>query len=365
MKREKLSLELRVGIFVIITIFLAGAFIVSQATTGKYRGYEIGILFDYVGGLESGSPVRVSGVRAGEVKQIDILYEAQPKVLVRAKIRPDIKISTGSRITIQTLGLIGEKYIEITPSPDKKYIQPGEIVEGESPLSMEKLAEASQSMIVGLTSILSDINKITGDKDFQHNIRSVVADASSTMKKIDKLTEMLAGTSKKIEEAVASNSPKLQELLGNTNELVVSSKGRLNEALDEIKQFASAGTKAAESFEDIQKAAISFDKMSTNLQELIWKIQNEGLFARLMKEEELVDQIKYEVLLLHNATTQFTETAEKLNETSTDIRRIISDVEAGKGTAGKLLRDEELYNNLNDFVKDIKANPWKLFIRRR
>ncbi len=64
MKRERISLELRVGLFVIIAILLAAVLIMTQATAGKYKGYEIGILFDYVGGLESGSPVRVSGVRA-------------------------------------------------------------------------------------------------------------------------------------------------------------------------------------------------------------------------------------------------------------------------------------------------------------
>ncbi|HOL21247.1 MAG TPA: MlaD family protein [bacterium] len=372
MKRDKLSLELRVGIFVIITIILAGVFIVTQATTGKYRGYEIGILFDYVGGLESGSPVRVSGVRAGEVKEIEILYEAQPKVLARVKIRHDIKISTGSRITIQTLGLIGEKYIEITPSPEKKYIQPGEIVEGENPLSVEKLVEAGQNMVIGLNNVLSDISKITSDRALQENIKSVIGQAATaintietTFADIEKLTLTIGETSKKVDSAISINAPKLEELLNNTNELVSSGKTRMEETMDEIKRFASAGTKAAESFEDIQKAAISFDKMSTDMQDFLWRIQNEGLIARLMKEEELVDQIKHELLLLHNATTQFSDTAERINQISVELNRIVSDVEKGKGTAGKLLRDEELYNNLNDFVKDIKEHPWKLFIRRK
>ncbi|MCX8081855.1 MAG: MlaD family protein [bacterium] len=361
MKRDKLSLELRVGIFVVITILLAGIFIVTQATTAKYRGYEIGIMFDYVGGLESGSPVRVSGVRVGEVKQIEILYEAQPKVLAKVKIRSDIKISTGSKITIQTLGLIGEKYIEITPSAEKKYIQPGEIVEGENPLTMEKLIEAGQNMIIGLNGILTDIDSITGDETFRNNIKSVVADASSTIKKVDILMTNLTETSEKVNRIVTANASKIEELINNTNEFMASGKT----TMDEIKKFASAGQQAAESFEDIQKAATSFDKLSRDLQEFLWKIQNEGAFARLMKEEEIVDQLKYELQLLSDATLRFTEASGRISEATISLNNIISDVEKGKGTAGKLLRDEELYNNLNDFVKDIKAHPWKLFIRRK
>lgn len=361
MKRDKLTLELKAGIFVIITILLAIVFIISQATTGKYRGYEIGIMFDYVGGLENGSPVRVSGVRAGEVKQIDIIYEAQPKVLARVKIRPDIKISRGSRITIQTLGLIGEKYIEIIPSPEKKYIQPGEIVEGENPLTVEKLIEAGQNMIIGLNRVLSDIDTITGDKQFTENVKSVFVVAASTIGKVEKLTENLTDTTEKINNLVSDNAARIEEMINNTSEFMVSSKT----AMDEIKKFASAGTEAATSFEDIKKAANSFEKVSSDIQEFLWKIQNEGAFARLMKEEEIIDQLKYELQLLSDATVRFREASEKISDATIEINRIISDVGKGKGTAGKLLRDEELYNNLNDFVKDIKEHPWKLLIRRK
>lgn len=372
MKRDKLSLELRVGIFVFITLILIMVFIISQATAGRYRGYEIGIMFDYVGGLESGSPVRVSGVRVGEVRRIDILYEAQPKVLTRVKIRPDIKISAGSRITIQTLGLIGEKYIEITPATAKKYIQPGEIVEGESPLTMEKLVEAGQNMVIGLNSILTDIRSITGDKNFQENIKSAVAQASSAINKIDKtftkiedLTAMIAETGKKIDNAISTSAPKLEELLDNTNQLVSSGKLKMEETLDEIKRFAEEGTEAAKSFEEIKNAAISINKTAEDVQTFLHKIQSEGLVARLMKEEELVDQIKYEMALLHSATAQFTDAVSRIIEVSNGLNRIVADIEGGKGTIGKLLKEEELYNNLNDFVEDIKKNPWKLFIRRR
>ncbi|MCM8762505.1 MAG: MlaD family protein [Candidatus Omnitrophica bacterium] len=361
MKRDKLSLEVRVGIFVIITILLAAVFIVTQATTGKYRGYEIGVIFDYVGGLESGSPVRVSGVRAGEVKKIEILYEAQPKVLARVKIRPDIKISTGSRITIQTLGLIGEKYIEITPSPEKKYIEPGEIVEGENPLSMEKLVEAGQNMIIGLNRILTDIDTITGDKAFRENVKSVFAEASSMVKKMETLTANLTDTTEKINKIVSDNATKIGQVVDNANEFMISSR----ETMDEFKKFAERGEKAAESFEDIKKAATSFEKMATDMDEFLWKIQNQGVLAKLMKEEEIVYQLKYQLQLLHNATGRFIEASERISEATINLNKIISDVEKGKGTAGKLLRDEELYNNLNDFVKDIKEHPWKLFIRRK
>jgi len=372
MKRNKLSLELRVGIFVIATIVCIVLFIATQAASSKYRGYEIGVMFDYVSGLETGSPVRVSGVRAGEVRQIEILYDVQPKVIAKLRLRQDIKISSHSRITIQTFGIIGEKYIEITPSSDKKYIQPGEIIEGENPLTMEKLAEAGQNIIVRLNDVLSDIGEITGDKEIRGNLRSVLNESASAITKIDKtftqiegLTATLNQTSETMQKTISANAPKMELLLDNTNEFVTSGKVKMEETLDEIKRFASAGTTAAESFSDMQKAAVSFSDLSKEMQNFVVRLQNEGFFARMMKDEDIFDNLKEELSTLQEATKQFKQTSETINEVSTNMNTIVSDMKDGKGTVGKFMRSDQLYRDVEAFVQDIKANPWKLLFRKR
>jgi phospholipid/cholesterol/gamma-HCH transport system substrate-binding protein len=372
MKKEKLSLELRVGIFVIATIFAVILFVFTQATSSKYRGYEIGVLFDYVSGLETGSPVRVSGVRAGEVKNIEILYEEKPKVLAKLRLRQDIKIGKHSRITIQTLGIIGEKYIEIAPSSNKEYVMAGEIVDGENPLSLERLAEASQSIVMRLNDVITDVSKLTGDEALQENVKLVVNNSASAIKRIDSafekiewLADTVVETNEKTQAILSRSAPKVESLLDNTNELVVSTKTNVETTLDEIQRFAKAGTEAAESLKEIKETAVAFGEVAADMQGFIFQLQNEGLIARMMKEEELVDQIKHEVVLLHEATQQFTETAGTMNELSGNMNTIVSDLKDGKGSVGMFLRSDELYRDVSDFVKDIKENPWKMFIRRR
>jgi len=44
---------------------------------------------------------------------------------------------------------------------------------------------------------------------------------------------------------------------------------------------------------------------------------------------------------------------------------IVSDLKNGQGTAGMFLRSDEIYKDVSAFIKDIKENPWKLFLRRR
>ncbi len=372
MKKERLSLELRVGTFIVITILAVILFIFMQATKSNYRGYEIGVLFDYVSGLETGSPVRVSGVRVGEVRSIEILYDAQPKVLAKLRLRHDIKIDRYSRVTIQTLGIIGEKYIEISPSSCKEYVNSGETIKGENPLSIEKLAEASQSIVIRLNNMLADISRITGDEELRDNFRNVVNNSASAIKRIDSaferiewLADTVVETNEKTQDILARTAPKIDVLLDNTNELVVSGKTKIEGTLDEIKQFAQAGTVAAESLKEIKGTAVAFEKVAADVQGLISNLQSKGLVARLLKEEELVDQIKHEVVLLQETTQQFKETAEQFGNVSSDMNIIVSGLKEGEGTMGKLLRSDELYMDIHGLIKDIRANPWRIFLRRK
>jgi len=372
MKKEKFSLELRVGIFIVAGIVAILMFVFTQATRSKYRGYEIGVTFDYVSGLENGSPVRVSGVRAGEVRDIQILYETQPKVLAKLRLRQDIKIGRYSRVTIQTLGIIGEKYIEITPSSCKEYVQQGETIEGENPLSIEKLAEASESIVVRLNDVLEDISRLTGDEELRNNFKNVINNSASAIKRIDSafekiewLADTVVETNEKTQGLLTRTGPKVDTLLDNTNELVVSGKAKIEGTLDEIKRFAEAGTDAAESLKEVKETAIAFEEVAADLRGFISDLQSKGLIARMMKEEELVDQVKHEGVLLHEATQQFKETAETMNTVSENMNVIVSGVKEGQGTVGKLLRSDDLYMDISGLIKDIRENPWRILFKRK
>ena len=73
----------------------------------------------------------------------------------------------------------------------------------------------------------------------------------------------------------------------------------------------------------------------------------------LMGDEEFRSKLKENV-------TGFSELIVSLKEVSASLDEILSRLERGEGTIGKLLTDETIYNDLRDLVKDIKANPWKL-----
>jgi phospholipid/cholesterol/gamma-HCH transport system substrate-binding protein len=137
MKRS--VLDLSVGVFVLIGLLAVGWLSVRLGRVDFLgsRGYVVSADFSSVGGLKTGSPVEIAGVEIGQVDAIK-LVDDQARVVMT--IRRDIKLQDDSIASIKTKGLIGEKYIRISPGGSDKTIPPnGRIKEVEPPVDFEEL----------------------------------------------------------------------------------------------------------------------------------------------------------------------------------------------------------------------------------
>lgn len=136
---KKFDLELVVGLFIIVGVVCLGYLSIKlgkMEIVGE-RGYNLYALFSNVGGLKTGSPIVIAGVDVGRVKSITIEnYQAR----VVLSLPKDIKIQEDAIVTVKAKGLIGEKYIEITPGGSEKIIKPGgRIRETQSSVDLEEL----------------------------------------------------------------------------------------------------------------------------------------------------------------------------------------------------------------------------------
>ncbi len=136
---KKFDLELAVGLFMIAGIICLGYLSIRlgkmEVLGGK--GYEIEAIFSNSGGLKTGSSVIIAGVEVGRVKGI-WLDDYQAKVVM--KIQSDVKVQEDAIASIKTKGLIGEKYIGITPGGSDNYIKPGgRIRDTQSAVDLEQL----------------------------------------------------------------------------------------------------------------------------------------------------------------------------------------------------------------------------------
>jgi phospholipid/cholesterol/gamma-HCH transport system substrate-binding protein len=121
---RKFDVELAVGFFLLIGIICLGylSFKLGKMEIVGTKGYDITAVFSDSGGLKVGSGIVIAGVDVGRVRDVT-LDNYQARVVMRFPTA--VKIQEDSIASIRTKGLIGEKFVEITPGGSEKTIPPG------------------------------------------------------------------------------------------------------------------------------------------------------------------------------------------------------------------------------------------------
>ena len=138
MKRS--GMELSVGAFVLTGLLAIGWFAVRTGAGASFTrsGYEVRARFSDVGGLRTGSPVMIAGVSVGRVS--NIVLDEQFAAIVAIRLSADLKLSADTIASIKTNGLMGDKFIALSPGSDERNVAPGgPITETEPAINLESL----------------------------------------------------------------------------------------------------------------------------------------------------------------------------------------------------------------------------------
>jgi len=136
---RKFDLELAVGIFMIAGMVCLAYLTIKlgQLEVLGDKGYEIQAVFSSSGGLKTGSSVVIAGVEIGRVKKV-ILDDYQARVTMYLPL--EVKIQEDAIASIKTKGLIGEKYVEISPGGLDENLEPGGVIrDTQPPIDIEQL----------------------------------------------------------------------------------------------------------------------------------------------------------------------------------------------------------------------------------
>ena len=136
---KRFDVEVMVGIFVLIGL-LSLTFLsvrLGRKEVISPGGYDLYARLSNTGGLEKGSVIEIAGVEVGRVRQIS-LDQYQAKLVLR--MHRGIKIQEDAILSVKTKGLMGEKFISLSPGGSDKMLAPGEwIRETETPIDLEEL----------------------------------------------------------------------------------------------------------------------------------------------------------------------------------------------------------------------------------
>ncbi|MFA5157181.1 MAG: MlaD family protein [Candidatus Omnitrophota bacterium] len=148
---KKYTQEFKVGLFIILC--LAGLAYLTLSTgkiSFKKEGYNIYVIFEEIAGLDKKAPVMMNGFEVGKVDDMKISYDADKTlVILKLWLDKDTRIRENSEISIKTLGLMGEKFIQISSAQNNSFLEPGITIYGKP--------------YVDIDSLLSDVNSIVGE----------------------------------------------------------------------------------------------------------------------------------------------------------------------------------------------------------
>lgn len=186
---EGKNFELKVGIFVAIgvVLFFIVVFSIGDISLVK-KGYRLRTSFSFIDGVAQSAPVRYAGVDIGYVERIGIYFdenEKKSKVMVTIYVNnPERKIEKDAVCTINTLGLLGEKYIEIYPGTTAAgCTEENGILKAEDPVMMRNVTDAFNKLAQSAGDIMNNIKegkgtvgKLLTSDEIYNDMRDFVAD---------------------------------------------------------------------------------------------------------------------------------------------------------------------------------------------
>ena len=136
---EKAKLEIMVGFFVLIGILCLGYLSIKLGKLELVGGdvYEVDAQFNTASGLKSGSTVEIAGVEVGRVRGITLSGD---RAMVKLAVNNTVKLYTDTIASIKTRGIIGEKFLALSPGGGGDPLKPGETIrDTESGLDLEEV----------------------------------------------------------------------------------------------------------------------------------------------------------------------------------------------------------------------------------
>jgi phospholipid/cholesterol/gamma-HCH transport system substrate-binding protein len=136
---KRFNLEVTVGLFVVLGLCALAYLSVrlGQLQVGRGNTYDLTAVFPTVAGLREGATVEIAGVQVGRVQDIKL---ADYAAVVTLRLDKQVKLQDDAIASIRTRGLIGEKFVRITPGGSERLLTAGgRIREVEPPIDIETL----------------------------------------------------------------------------------------------------------------------------------------------------------------------------------------------------------------------------------
>ena len=160
---RSLEFDIKIGLFIFIGLVILTVVTFSISDFFFKPGYNIFIELGFANGIQQSAPVRLAGISVGEVKEAGVFKDDAGKTMVRLKLwlTNDAKVEEDAQVIINTLGLIGEKYVEIIPgTPGSALVSEGGLMKGHDSVSVEQMTKKGYEIALKLEQAVAHMDEI-------------------------------------------------------------------------------------------------------------------------------------------------------------------------------------------------------------
>jgi phospholipid/cholesterol/gamma-HCH transport system substrate-binding protein len=327
--------ELRVGLLVIASFaLLALAIFYVSGQSGIFtKKYTVTAYFSSADGLRSGAEVWLEGVNIGNVDEVRISKQADPNKSVEVDLKLDDRyrniIRTDSMVTIQNIGLLGDKYVDMTRGTEAGLVVPdGGTLQGSETGDIRKIVTGTSDFVANLDSLSTEIRKLTDRIDRGEGTlgkfitdTSIYDNANSTMREANAFVRDLRMGNGTIGKLVSDDEAyrrfnALMDRMDNLIETAQSGHGTFGKLINDPAVYDKTDQVLAR----VQSVADRIDR-------------GEGTLGKLTRDDAMYNELRQSV-------NKFTD--------------LVASIQNGEGSAGKFLKDPTLYNTWNESASEIQ-----------
>ncbi len=186
----KWTTEAKVGAFTLIGVVL---FVLAIIFVGKFSLFEppqmkITGQFSTVLGLKEGNLIKYSGVQVGKVKKLTVTPKG---VVVEMGIQKGTEIPIDSAFSLGNDGIVGDKFIQITPGHSTTMLASGDTIIGEGQSDMDKAVKSADEMMTEASRMIKSVNNVIGDEATQASLRNALRQSDQIMTNTALMTAQL------------------------------------------------------------------------------------------------------------------------------------------------------------------------------
>jgi ABC-type transporter Mla subunit MlaD len=280
MNRHDRGVELKVGVFVFLGLAAIGALVVQFGRLGEgfKTYYPLKVRFNDASGLLKGSDVLLAGAKIGKVAGGPRMTREGNGVDVPLKIFDYIKVPEGSKFTVGSSGLLGDRFVNVTipPGERKKFIAPNSYIVGVRETGLDDLTREGGALVTDLRGTVQKINGVVDRLGQDALSQPNMDNLKNSLQHLSETTNSLAQSSQKLEGVISQADATMSSMKKDADslQLVLTDARKTVQSAGDVFRQASHG-------DGLLGTLISNKELAADLKALISNLRAHGvLFYR-------------------------------------------------------------------------------------